>query len=110
MKKSIVLVVVLGIMLVIVILSLAAMFVMTQQSRIAEHKIRRMRAFYAAQAGMIYALDQLRQGNNPGGSSKYLGNGILGYPPGGLEARITVGPAGGGINGQQVTVNVDYSP
>ncbi len=62
MRKSVVLTVVIGIMLVILALAFAALHLMTQESRIVEHKIRRTKAFFASQAGMVDALDRLRKG------------------------------------------------
>ncbi|MCK4519966.1 MAG: hypothetical protein KAT96_02245 [Candidatus Omnitrophica bacterium] len=62
MRKSVILTVVIGIMLVILALAVAAVHFMTQESCIAEHKIKRIGALYAAQAGMVLALDQLRKG------------------------------------------------
>jgi|TARA_B100000315_G_C14503175_1_gene553297 Tfp pilus assembly protein PilX len=67
MKKGLILVVVMGVALVIFTLILVALTLMTNESRIAEHKIRRMRAFYAAQAGTVLAQEQLRIGLAAGG-------------------------------------------
>ena len=107
MKKGVVLVVVIGVMLVIFTLALAALFLMTQESRIAEHKVKRTRAFFAAQAGMVHALEYLRKGNDPSGTI-YIGSGITGYPSAGLPVSITYtndnsGP--GGIDPVSITVN-----
>ncbi|MBD3245900.1 MAG: hypothetical protein GF333_02700 [Candidatus Omnitrophica bacterium] len=63
MRKGIVFVVVLGILIVVSSLAFVILMLLTQESRVAEYKIRRMRAFYAAQAGKILALEQLRKGN-----------------------------------------------
>jgi hypothetical protein len=63
MKKGVVLVVVIGIMLVVFILGLVALYLMTQESRLAEHKIRRTRAFFAAQAAITRVVAQLRTGD-----------------------------------------------
>ena len=106
MKKGVVLVVVIGVMLVIFTLALAALFLMTQQSRIAEHKIKRTRAFFAAQAGMVYALEQLRKGVaivSPHSVSPTTPT--QGYP---LDANITVN-AGAGVDGtDEVIISVTY--
>lgn len=98
MRKGVILVVVIGIMLVILTLALAALHLMAQESRITEHNIKRTRAFYAAQAGMIYALEELRKGTDPSGAIN-IGAGISGYPPAGLPVTITyfdddTGPGG----------------
>ncbi len=78
MKKAVILVVVVGIMLVLSTLALVALSLMTSESRIAEHKIRRTRAYYAAQAGIVDVLEQLRRGSiappaaTPGSGVSYL--------------------------------------
>ncbi|MCM8786607.1 MAG: hypothetical protein NC935_00945 [Candidatus Omnitrophica bacterium] len=61
MKKSAVLIVVIGVTIVLSILALAAIYIMTNEPRIAEHKIRRIRAIFAARAGLVYALERLRR-------------------------------------------------
>jgi len=61
MRKGVVLVVVIGIMLVVFTLALAALYTMTTESRIAEHKIMRTRAYYAIQAGTILGREMLRR-------------------------------------------------
>ncbi len=88
MRKGVVLVVVIGVILVIFTLALAALILMTQESRIAEHKIKRNRAFFAAQAGMVEALEDLRKGVNPTGTIS-IGGGISGYPASGFSVAIT---------------------
>ena len=88
MKKGVVLVVVMGVVLVICALALAAIHLMTQESRIAEHKIRRNRAFFAAQAGMVLALAQLRLAAWLPGNTYCLSNNIA-PAPGGCTATIT---------------------
>ncbi len=107
MKKGVVLVIVIGVMIVIFTLALVALYLMTQESRIAEHKIRRVRAFFAAQAGLIHSLEELRKGNAVDGTQECVGSGITGYPPGGYCADISVGAVG--ANGTRpVSVTVDY--
>jgi len=106
MKKGIVLVVVLGVLIVLSILAIVALSLMTQESRIAEHKIKRMRAFYAAQAGEIHALEQLRKGQalDP---SITVGAGITGYPAAGYNVVINrvLGTGPGGSDTINATVN-----
>lgn len=65
MKKGLVLVMVSGIMIVICILAVAALNLMTVESRTAEHKLRRIRAYFSAQAGVVDALERLRRGQRP---------------------------------------------
>jgi len=112
MKKGMVLVVVIGIMLVILALALLATLVMTQEARVAEHKIRRIRAFFAAQAGVVYAIEKIREGTNPSGTpALYIGANIVGYPPGtglGVDIAYDLTDASGPEGTYPVAVTVDY--
>jgi len=62
-KKGIVLLLVLGTILVVVILGGVILNIMLNQSRITEHEVRRIQAYYAALAGVNFALEQCRVGN-----------------------------------------------
>lgn len=116
MKKGIVLVTVMGIVLVVFSLAFAAIFLMTQESQVAERKIRHMRASYAAKAGMVDALEQLRRGAIAlpvaGNPTSYnlagIGAGIAGYPLGGLTANIQVVIRGDVANGCPVAGTSNY--
>jgi len=109
-KKGIVLVIVMGIVVIIAFLCLATAYLLSQQARIAEHKIRRMRAYYAAMAGVVYAFDKARNGALPVGSSSVkVGNGIYGYPPGGFTVNINRTSNAGPENTDEIDVSVDYS-
>lgn len=59
-----ILVIVMGIIVVISTLALASLYFTTQQSRITEHKIKRIRAQAAAQAGIVHALEALRRSDD----------------------------------------------
>ncbi len=61
MKKAIVLITVISIMIVVILLALVATYLMVQNAYINEHKVRRIKAMYAAQAGIIHALERLRR-------------------------------------------------
>ncbi|MBU1113324.1 MAG: hypothetical protein KKH93_05565 [Candidatus Omnitrophica bacterium] len=65
MKKAMTMVLTMGIIIVISTLALASLYFTTQESRIAEHKVKRIQAQAAAQAGIIYALERLRKGDDP---------------------------------------------
>ena len=62
MRKGVILVVVMGVMMIILIWAFAALFFMTQESRIAGHKMRRARAILAAKSGIARAMEELREG------------------------------------------------
>jgi len=109
-KKGIVLVIVMGIVVIIAFLCLAAAYFLSQQARVAEHKIRRMRAYYAAMAGVVYAFDKARNGALPvGNSSVKVGNATYGYPPGGFTVDINRTTGGGPNNTDEIDVSVDYT-
>jgi Tfp pilus assembly protein PilX len=59
-KKGVVLLVVLGTILLVVILANIILNSMSSQSRLTHHQVSRIQAYYAAQAGMNYALERLR--------------------------------------------------
>ncbi len=61
MKKSIALVMVWGIIIVMCLLALAAIYVMGNQSFVAEHKIRRTQSLYTARAGLVHAYEDVYQ-------------------------------------------------
>ena len=63
MKRGVILITIIGILLVITFLALITISMMLQQARIAEHKVQRMKAVFAAKAGMIHILEELRKGN-----------------------------------------------
>lgn len=100
-RRSIVLVIVVGVFIVIATFALTASFFMRQQLQLTEHKIRRMRAFYAAKAAMIYALAELGKGNNPDGMVITVNN---------LDIQVAVNPAGAALppGTQQVDLTVNY--
>ena len=97
MKKGVVLVIVMGIMFFVLTLALVASYLMTQQARISEHKIRRTRTFFAARAGMVKALEELRKDTCGGVSpcvsgTAYpftIGAGLDGYPAAGISGTYT---------------------
>jgi Tfp pilus assembly protein PilX len=63
-KKGIVLYFVLAILLMVVILANIVLNFITSQSKLSSHGVKRIQAFYAAQAGVNYALEQLRLNNS----------------------------------------------
>jgi len=85
-KKGIVLVVVMGVVMIMCALAIVAVSLALQETHQAEHKIARIKAFFAAQAGMIDGLDQLRLGTQPiptiGSPTTYsLGESVNGCTP-----------------------------
>ena len=61
-KKGIALLMVLGTLLVVVILAFIMLNIILSHSRLTQHQVSRIQAYYAAMAGMNYALEQLRIG------------------------------------------------
>ena len=115
-RKGIVMITVLGIFFVAMILALTVISITTQEARLAEYKIRRMRAFYAAHAGIVYALEELDRGvdcqSQLDGVSFVIRE--VGYPPAGYTVTIdcpAVGQAmGDGPYGSDpVSASVTYT-
>jgi len=113
-KKAIVLVIVIGIMLIISVLVLASLTLMTQESRIAEGKIKRIRAVYALQSAMVNATESLRRSNTVP-ANVCVGAGVSGYPTaagacssGGFDVSVTR-TNGVGVDGTDtVTLRTEY--
>jgi hypothetical protein len=115
MRKGVVLVVVIGIMMVMFILGLVVLYLMTQESRLAEHKIKRNRAFFAAQAATVHAMARLRQGHAPEDISRDDLNNLgdpadQGYP---IDVDIEIGDPidapGTAIHGtREINATVNY--
>ncbi|HEC69314.1 MAG TPA: hypothetical protein ENI31_03390 [Candidatus Omnitrophica bacterium] len=100
MKEAIALVIVWGITIVIALLAIGAIYLMGNQALVAEHKIRRIQAYYTAKAGVIHALEELRRGRNPDNTSITLNS---------MQADITVNPTSPYLGCSTVSVTVDYS-
>lgn|SRR3989338_9020587 len=62
-KRGVALLMVLGTVLVVVILANVIIAIISSQSRLTHHQVSRIQAYYAAQAGMNYALEMLRRPN-----------------------------------------------
>lgn len=101
------------VLIFIIVLSITAAVViglMTNQARIAEYQIKRIRAFYTAEAAHTYVLEQLRTGTKspPSGAETWLD--VL--PPEGLngyQADVAWGaPNSGPKNTRAFNVTVDY--
>ncbi|MCD6539221.1 MAG: hypothetical protein J7K37_00745 [Candidatus Omnitrophica bacterium] len=100
MKKSVALVIVWGLVIIIALLSIGAIYLMGNQTFVAEHKIRRLRAYYTAKAALIHALEELRKGRNPDNTSIPLNK---------MQADIKVNPISPYSGCKTVSATVDYS-
>lgn len=111
MRKAVVLIIILGITLVLAALAMLALYIMTNEARIAEHKIRRTRAFYAAQGGIIHAIERLRrEGTTTTNQTAIAGNTTdvtVGTAPAG-NVDLTIANTPGG-NPSDLTVNASVN-
>lgn len=64
-KRGILLFIVLGMLFITLILMTIILNIIPTQSRITLHQIRRIQAYYAAMAGVNYAIDKLRRNDDP---------------------------------------------
>ncbi len=62
-KKGVALFIVLATILVVVVLANIAMTIIASQNRFTHHQVSRIQAYYAAQAGMVYAMEMLSNGS-----------------------------------------------
>jgi len=60
--KGIALLIVLTTILIVIVLAGVMLTTMSSQSRITHHQVSRAQGYYAAQAGMVYALERLKSG------------------------------------------------
>jgi len=74
-KKGTALFIVLAVLLIVVVLANVILSIVSSHSRSTHHQTSRIQAYYAAQAGMVYAMEKLRTGawkaNAMGGAAKY---------------------------------------
>ena len=123
-NKGVALFIVLGTILVVVILANITLNIMLSQSRLTQHEVSRIRAYYAGLAGMNLALTNLRSGAWLYGTTHCLRNPAnpnhlcTGIPdivndqdiP--YEVHITINPQGQPGNPPDVTgidIDVDYT-
>ena len=62
-KKGAIFLTVLGTILVVVVLANVVLHLILNQAKLTHHQIARIQAYYAAQAGLVYAWEQLRAGD-----------------------------------------------
>jgi len=112
-KRGVVLFIVLGTLLVVVSLATVILSLILSHTRLTYHQTSRIQAYYAALAGMNYAIEKLRVGNDSnwpaaGSYNRYLcrsgcsGPGDVNDPylPNSIQQiKITVGSPGTGISG-----------
>jgi len=122
-SRGMALAMVLGTLLVVVILANVILAIISSQTRLTHHQVSRIQAYYAAQAGINYALEKLRLGNDPdwplrGGYSRKLCRSSCDIndpdlPASIKEVNIIVGEPGSGISNTSTvsaTVNYTYTP
>jgi Tfp pilus assembly protein PilX len=61
-EKGVVLAIVLSTIFIVIILANILMTIISSQSRLTHHKVSRIQAYYAGQAAMNYAFEQIRTG------------------------------------------------
>ncbi len=64
-KKGVALFIALSTVLIVVVLANIILNIISSQSRLTHHEVSRVRAYYAAQAGINYVIDQLTKGAWP---------------------------------------------
>jgi Tfp pilus assembly protein PilX len=127
-RRGITLILILAVILVVVWLAHIALVLISSQSRLTHHQVSRIQAFYAAQAGINYALERLRVGDwSPAPASDDTYYCINGPVDGGVACSDAIGNRvedvdiaynvqirlyhlGGGINGTtQIEAKAEYT-
>ena len=115
--------IVLGVVVAVAILSGSVLRFVRSHATFSDHKLRRMRGFYAAQAGMNYAFEMLRTGDWDF-NNIYCINGPVdpvicdpasfNDPEIEYPVQIRIWPVGGGttpiVGSAQMEVKVRYEP
>ena len=108
-QKGIILMIVLIFIIVLSITAAVVIGLMTNHARIAEYQIKRIKAFYTAEAARTYVFEQLRNGTSPPLGAETWSD-VL--PLGGLngyQANVVWGdPGSGPMNTRAFNVTVDY--
>jgi len=63
-EKGIILAVTIMFVVSLALVAGVAITLMTNQARVSEYQIRRVKAFYTAEAGIVHAFEQLRNGSS----------------------------------------------
>ena len=108
-QKGIILMIVLIFIIVLSITAAVAIGLMTNQARIAEYQIKRIRALYTAEAAHTYVLEQLRNGTLSPPSVAETWTDVLPSKVNDYQANVTWGaPGSGPKNTSTFNVTVDY--
>ncbi len=62
-RKGVAIFMVLATILIVVVLANVVLAIISNQSRLTRHEVGRIQAYYAAQAGLVLALERLRNGS-----------------------------------------------
>ena len=115
--------IVLAAIFTVILLAGIMLTLMSSHSRLTHHQVSRIQAYYAAMAGVNYALDRLSNGTDSewpvsGGYTRTMCRGDCNItdpnlPPSVVEVNISVGTAGsclGGTTCVNATANYTYTP
>jgi Tfp pilus assembly protein PilX len=108
-KKGIALFLVLFVVLIVVVLANVVLGFISIQSRLTHHQVSRIQAYYAAQAGVNYALEMLRLGTwSPGNSYNLPADADFPHTIQSVSITIDSNPTGPGGT-YPVHITVDYT-
>ncbi|MFH1339272.1 MAG: hypothetical protein ABIH40_05475 [Candidatus Omnitrophota bacterium] len=134
-RRGVALILILAVILAVVFVANIALVLISSQSRLTHHQVSRIQAFYAAQAGINYALERIRQGDSewipiddsgantrdryicreagPPSNCTDPVNDVIDdlLPLSVREVNINIGAAGSGVGGsiRRVTATADYT-
>ena len=111
--KGIAISLVLGTLLVVVILANVILSIILSQSRLTHHQVSRIQAYYAAQAGMNLAFEQLRTGNWSTGNYTLCSSANCSFIDPNITFPVNMSislPDANGTRTINVTANYTYTP
>ncbi len=109
-RKGVILTITLIFIVILAIISGVVIVLMTNQARLAEYQIKRIKVYYTAEAAMTYVLQGFRTGSFPVATgSRWNATTTPSIPIiNGFETTVTLGAATGPNNTRPLNVTVDY--
>jgi Tfp pilus assembly protein PilX len=115
-RRGIALYMVVCMLIVVLALAFVVANLLSSHFRFTHHEVQRIRAYYAAMAGLVVSYDQLRRGDwptNAGSTHSLFCTGTCEFPDAAIPftVDITVGAPGTSIDGtgQRIDAAVDYT-
>jgi len=112
-RRGVALFIVLAVVLTVTVLANVILVIVSSHVKMTQHQVHRIQAYYAAQAGMGLAFEQLRSGAWASGTYSLCNSSscTVNDPDIPYRVDIAIGGAGSGLgNTQRIDASVAYTP